>query len=946
MGEERAPTLASKPWLRFRFLGGCEILLPNGPIHLETAKTRALLAYLLLNPGAQPRQRLVGLLWGKLPESHARRNLRRALWNLRQRLHTAGHPPPIRADREIVAFDRSIAYTLDVEQFERACAHPTRLEEAIRLYRGELLSGLSLPDAPSFEEWLLVERERLRLMALEAIHQLAERLASEGELSRAIAYARQLVAMEPWQEKSHRQLMRLLARDGQRTAALAQYERCRRLLQDELGVEPTAETTDLYQRIRDGASLQTRAHLPTPLTPFVGRQRELETLTAMLTDSRYRLITLVGLGGIGKSRLALEAASRLPYESHYIELNELEVGARLPIALTQALGIPLIGVDNPLAALQAYLRRRPQLLILDGFEQLVDEAPLLSDLLRAAPQLRLLVTSRRRVGLRGEWLYELNGLPLDEATRLFRQTAHRLRRSPLPSSAEGAAIERICQLVDGHPLALEMAAAWTRLLSPARIAEEIAARLDFLGSAQRDRPARHRSIRAVLEESWQQLPPKAQQTLARLSLFRGSFRHQEALYVTESTSLQLAALVDGALLQRLPDGRYRLHGLVRRYAAEQLSEHPDQAAQAAARHAHAYAAPLQRYAKDRSVEGRSAMLTWLLEEGENIRAAWGWATHHARLEVLEEMEEALADAHHLTADFREGERLFREAIVSLASAEGERTEQLRWKLRSHRAAFAAYLGRFEEAQAELVLALAHFLHHNAQIEAAQARFFLAEIARFRGETEEARHLYAATLEDYRRLGDPIAEGFCLNGMGVTAIALGEQEAARHELEASLTIFRRIHHTMGEAIAGANLADLLLRLNEREEARKRLERSADLFHRLGHRWGEATCLRHRGDLARREGDRIQAERHYRRALHLLEEIGQRQGILLLLLRLGTLHAEGGKREAARRNFERAARLAAELNDHTHRLQAENALQACSGAQEGRETPPQNRDLVVR
>ncbi len=927
MGEDEAPLAPPTPWLRLRLLGGCEIRLPDGPARLETAKTRALLAYLLLNPGAQSRQRLVGLLWGKLPEDRARRNLRRALWNLRRQLHTADHPPPFRADRETVAFDRTAAYTLDVEQFEAACARPDRLEEAMRLYRGELLAGLSLPDAPPFEEWLLIERERLRLLALQALQRLVEQLAAQDDLPRALAYARQLLAMEPWREESHRQLMRLLARDGQRSAALAQYERCRRLLREELGVEPAAETTALYHRLRAGKPPPARPRLPAPLTPFIGRRRELEALTAMLTDPRCRLITLVGLGGIGKSRLALEAASRLPYESHYIELNELEEGERLPVALAQALGLPLLGVDDPLAALRAFLRRRPRLLILDGFEQLVDEAPLLHDLLSAAPALRLLVTSRRRLGVRGEWLYEVQGLPPDEAARLFRQTAQRLHRS-LPPEAEERAIERICHLVDGHPLALEMAAAWTRLLPPARIAEEIAARLDFLGSAQRDRPARHRTIRAVLEESWQQLPPEAQRTLARLSTFRGPFRHREALRVAESNSLQLAALIDGALLQRLPDGRYRLHSLVRRYAAERLGEHPEEAAQAAARHACAYAAPLQRYREDRSVEGRSAMLRWLLEEGENVRAAWVWAAQHARLDVLETMEEALTDAHHLTANFREGERLFREALAALPSAGDARLEALRWKLRSHRAAFAAYLGRFEEAQAELVPILDHFLRYGQHAEAAQARFFLAEIARFRGEAEQARQRYAASLEAYRRLGDRIAEGFCLNGMGLAAVAMGKPEAARRELEASLAIFCRIHHTMGEAIAGANLAALLLALDEREAAREALERSAALFHRLGHRWGEATCLRHRGDLARREGDRAQAESDYRRALHLLEEIGQRQGMLLLLLRLGELHAEGGRREDARRDFEQAVRLAAELGDRERRLQAEAALQACA------------------
>ena len=417
---------SSEPRLRLHFLGGCEISLPGGPVHLETAKTRALLAYLAANPGPQSRHTLMGLLWGDLPEANARRNLRRALWNLRRQL-PAGSPPPILAGRETIGFNRQTSYWSDVETFEAACARLDPVSEAspsepdldelgadIDLYEGEFLAGLFVNGALAFEEWVLAERQRLHVLAMRALQHLVEGYASQDRIGLALRYARRLLALDPWLEEAHCWLMRLLARSGRRAAALAQYEACKRVLGEELGVEPAQETQALYEQIRAQAFEPPASNLPASTTPFVGRARELTEIAGLLADADCRLLTLTGLGGVGKTRLAREVAAQqvaaFGHGVHYIALSAVSAPERIAAALAQSFNLPLLGASDPKSVLLAYLRQKQMLLVLDGFEHLLEGATLLTDILQAAPRIKMLVTSRERLNLRGEWVYPLAGL--------------------------------------------------------------------------------------------------------------------------------------------------------------------------------------------------------------------------------------------------------------------------------------------------------------------------------------------------------------------------------------------------------------------------------------------------------------------------------------------------------------------------------------------------------
>ena len=334
-----------------------------------------------------------------------------------------------------------------------------------------------------------------------------------------------------------------------------------------------------------------------PATPFVGREADLAELAGLLATPACRLLTLIGPGGVGKTRLALRAAAEaraagaFPDGVHVVALQPLASADLLAGAVADAAGLAPAGARDPTEHLRDGLRGRAALLVLDNFEHLLEGAALLPPILAAAPGVRLLVTSREALALQEEWRYPVQGLPYPAgagaadlegpedyaAVRLFAERARRVRRD-FSLAEEGADVARLCRLVEGLPLALELAAAWTSVLSCAEIAADLALGLDVLATRLRDVPERHRSMRAVFDGSWARLDDHQRAVLARLSVFQGGFRREAAEAVAGAAPATLAALVDGSLLHLEPGGRYQLHELLRQYAEERLWERPEAAA--------------------------------------------------------------------------------------------------------------------------------------------------------------------------------------------------------------------------------------------------------------------------------------------------------------------------------------------------------------------------------
>ncbi|MCB0155101.1 MAG: tetratricopeptide repeat protein [Anaerolineae bacterium] len=637
-------------------------------------KEQGLLAYLAVEVD-QPHSRdtLVGLFWPDLPASDARNNLRVALSRLKRHL---GDGSNLETTRHTVRFTPAGPMQLDVAQFLNLINHTAehkhpslavcqscreRLKQAVKLYRGEFLAGFFLEECLAFEEWLFVWRERLHVQMLKQLDRLVQAAESSGHVAEAERYARRQIELDPLHESAHRQLMRALVAQGQRSAALNQFQTCATILQNELGVEPEAETLLLHQAIQAGTftivpaetePVEVRRYaLPENTTPFIGRKAELDQLSQRFTERSYRLISLVGPGGIGKTRLALQAAraGRDAFRNgvFFVPLDGVQTAAEIPAAIAEAVGITFSGgSESPQVEIVQILQDKQLLLVIDNLEHVIEAGTeLLLEILQAAPEVVLLVTSRERLNVQAEDLFQLRGLPYPEldndpdaaryaAVRLFADRAHRLNKAFGLSEDTLSHVAQICRLVEGLPLGLELAATWVRDFSVKQIAASLAEDFDLLETNLRDISPRHRNIAAVFEHSWGLLTAAEQAILPQLAIFRGGFTLAAAQSVTGAAPLVLTRLRYKSLLRGSGDGRYSIHELLRQLALRKLNEHPTVAEQTQNRHSRYFLSLLQLEADRLNGEAAAQTGAALRLEIDNIRQAWRWAVESSALADL------------------------------------------------------------------------------------------------------------------------------------------------------------------------------------------------------------------------------------------------------------------------------------------------------------------------
>jgi DNA-binding SARP family transcriptional activator len=503
--------------LVIKALGGLTIELDGERKRLASRVDEALLIYLLAHANPIPRESLTELLWYHSDPKQANHNFRSALSRVRR---VAGDY--LTVTRQVVGFDHSRSHYYDVAHFEAVMnalrapsdqphrletAAVARLAEAAALYRGEFLQGFTVRGSSAeFDTWRVLIQERLHTLARSALQQLTHHALDNGEWTRGIQYAAQLVRNDPLHEMAHQLKMRLHLRNRDRAAALQQYESCRRILADELGVEPLPSTQQLAARLR--AATPDVHNLPVDPSPLVGRAAEIRMLLAALLAPDRRLVTLTGIGGIGKTRVALTAArelvGRLCDGVSFVSLIGVDHPEGVALAIADALQIDdQLGANGNQSAEEVVLktlRPRELLLVLDNYEPLLTHPAatrLVEQLLQQAPDVRMLVTSRESLQLYEETVIAMDGLH-DDAVALFAQHAARVRGRPLPAAEEGQ-IGQICAMLAGVPLAVELAAGQTADGGvTAVIAARIAETLDALQTRLRNLPPRQRSLRAAL----------------------------------------------------------------------------------------------------------------------------------------------------------------------------------------------------------------------------------------------------------------------------------------------------------------------------------------------------------------------------------------------------------------------------------------------------------------
>jgi predicted ATPase/DNA-binding SARP family transcriptional activator len=911
-----------------------------------TDKIRALLFYLAVEAGtSHRREALTGLLWPDQPEERARQNLRQALSSLRQSLGDQGGTAPfLQVTREAIQFDVASDHWLDVAAFSalvesshahrhrrlRACRPCLdRLCQAVELYRGDFLAGFFLPDCDPFEEWALLKREWLHREAVEALATLADYHERRGEYDGARAYAYRQVQLEPWREEAHRQLMRLLALSGQRSAALAQYAACRRVLADELGVEPTVETTALFERIRAGeaiAPVAPRIRLSVASASFVGRQAELSELADWLANPDCRLVTLAGPGGIGKTRLALQSAAEqvgaFADGVFAASLAPLSAAEAVVPAIADAVGLSFHGPEEPRRQLLSYLRQKELLLVLDSMEHILEAAGLLAEILKLAPAVVLLVTSRERLNLQEEWVYEVEGLEENSAVELFRQRARQSNRRFALSAEVLPAVGRICRLVEGVPLAVELAAAWVQVRPGDEIANEIARNLDVLATSFSNVPERHRSMRATFEYSWSLLSPLEREVFCRLAVFRGGFEQEAARQVAGASPAMLYSLVRKSLLRRDAAGRFDLHMLLQQYAAEKLAQDPQQREELLLRHARYYAAFLEQHTGRLYGAEWKAALAEVSREVENAGQSWQLALARDAADAVARSLPALYYFYETQSRFREGVALFAQAIERWTG--DRRQEAVLGQATARQGALHYRLGDYSQARTALQNSLAIFERLEMPAEQVFCLVKLGDVARGQGRHDEAESLAQRALVLSRQAGDTWGTVSALFVLGVVRYRAGDVDRAEALLNESLAVARASSNAYLIMPPLNALGDIACYRGDYARGQAFFAECLNLSREMGHLYNVAMHLNNLGSVLHALARYTEARAMYQESLEICRQIGDPAGQAVALSNLGEVAAVFGDLARARQYYQQGLTIARTIQDQWTTLVCLNNL----------------------
>lgn len=867
--------------LRLTFLGTSEITLNRQSLSTQiTGKGLALFAYLAATNHSHTRDKLANLLWSELSNQQARNNLRCLLSDIRQ---VVGDYLYITTQK--IGFNRQNAYWFDAEVLQTALATPSvsNLQERqamLELYQGEFLVGFHVRNAPIFEEWVIQKRQELHILAAQGLYTLAESYHLAQNWQAGLDATQRLLQLEPWHETGHRLRMQLLAASGQRSAALGQYERCRTILADELGVEPEAATQALYEQIRlekfsekqlrkaevkqaaiaEWPPLAPRVtsptcphNLPNNLTPFLGRDTEITQIEALITDTRYRLITLVGEGGSGKTRMALAVAQKIldtvydrdtvpdkaktqtphfpfPDGIWFVSLSTLTTTGnrveQLTVAVAQAMNLSFGGDQPLLPQLLAYLHNKRLFLLLDNAEHLLPElADFLISLLQASPALTAIVTSRHLLGLQAEFVWRMGGLevPPDaeltpaaflnySSVALFVERARRLQRTFQLTTENQAAITAICRLVDGLPLAIELAAALIKEYSSTGLYKALQQDYKILATTLRDLPARHRSIKAMLDYSWRLLTPTEAELLTACALFPSSFDLATINKIADATWESITKLVDQSLLHELQDAdghhRYVLHPLVHRYATEQREAYPANAHRLSRAYCDYYGGFLVQHSGQLGREP-AALQTIQMELG-NLRAAWAWAVAQGHCKWLDQCSKPLAQFYKIAGFYEEAETTFRQAVdrlVLMATTEAPLSPEqihLLATLQAEQAHFCARLAQVERAEALAQAALqVGDQFHDGRLKA-QSYLCLALSRTKRGDYRGAYTASAAAAAEAQAAAQPDLEAWATQTLGVACLVDGDTGQGITALQRALTIAEMVQERHLEALIRGSL----------------------------------------------------------------------------------------------------------------------------------------------
>ena len=938
--------------LDVNLLGETTIRLDGDPISRFRSQAEiALLAYLAHSGQTHNREALADLLWDAGTTEQSLSNLRTALTRLRK--HVGDH---LIVTRKTIAVTPAVHQQTDSARFQtlltgagrdRSAAGINQLMQGLDLYAGEFMTGFFLPNAPRFNDWLVVEQERLRQLALRGYRQLAGWQEEQGDFAAGVIIARGWLAWDPLDETAQGQLMRLLAFDGRVSEALEVYEKYRHLLQTELSISPAPDLTALYQSIQDSSlpppviSPSPLHNLPRALTPLYGRKNEIEELVNTLLNPAYPLVAITGVGGMGKTSLALAAGRQLIAGQHpfldgvwFVSLEGIEndtpekVGEEVAALVGQAIGLYFHSESDLWSQLLGQLAPKNLLLILDNIEQFLTVASdLILGLLEAGDGIHILTTSRTTLPLTASFTFPLTGLETptqvsaealqNESVRLFAERARRLATT-FHLEKHLTEVVSICQFVEGMPLGIELAAASLGSLMVDEIMPALTNNLQLLNSTRRDLPPRQRTFHAVFDYTWQLLDPREQALLAQISIFRGGFTRQAAEAVASDIGSSLYNLQHHALLRRDETGRYRMHPLLRQLAGEKLngSNRSDLSELALNQHAFYFTSLAQSFEKELQCdEGQEAIQTLFIEQA-NLRVAWQHAVQTRQWQLIANCLDSIHYFYQRRGFFSEEAAFVDIAIAALQATmeEGDiPLTSLLSRLLTVRAWDYFYSAQFETGikAIERACELAQRVE-NAGIEA-QARLTWARILSTQHEHEPALAQYEQAVALAKSAQNQILEADGWIGISEQLPWLAKFNQAEESLRRAFDLCQAQQYKPGEMKALHLLGRQASRKEAFADSIHYYEQAIQICRLLGDVAEEAEVLGSLGVGLTEQGDLVGSLTILKKALTMFRRLNMPESEQWILGQLGYSAIMLGDYATAEKHLTDALMIAIQLKD---------------------------------
>ena len=930
--------------LALYLLGPPRLELDRAAVSIDRRKTLALLAYLAVNRWQHHRDQISALLWPEYEQAKAFTNLRHILWEVQQVIgegwvvasrDTVGLIPDANPSLPSAGAERFV--WLDVACFQSLIAEARTqrevtvriplLTDSVKLYRDHFLTGFSLKNSPHFNEWASAESDNLRHQLAGALTMLSNDYCLLGQAEMAIPFTKRLVALDPLNEASHRQLMQVFIQAGQHNAALKQYQTCEQVLRKELGVDPQPETRLLYKQIRRGDTIPLRPvkrketriapphNLPFQISKFIGRERELADITDLIANNR--LVTLTGTGGIGKTRLSLKVGEQLldKYSNGvwFVELASLSDPALVQQTVAKLFNLVESSEESLTAKLVRILRPKTILLLLDNCEHVLDAcAQLVDALLRNCPNVTILATSREPLGITGEAQYHVPPLELPdiqllleqllgyESVQLFEERARLVQEHFSLTMENAPSIAQICHRLDGIPLAIELAAARVNLLSTEQIAVRLDESFNLLTGGSRATLPRHQTLRASIDWSWNLLSIPEQILLRRLSIFAGGWTLDAVEAVCAGNGIEPQQLLD-AMSQVVAksliavnqesgrERRYHLLEMVRQYAHEKLVEAGEEE-NVRAQHL-GYFLQLSERIEHELV--RFQQMEWFArtsDERDNLRAALEYASRSSHAEAGLNISSRLRVFWEYF-DTLEGARWLAEFLQKPESREYPRA---RAKALYTQGWFMALSNQIDMARSAAEECLALCSASGDQYVEVDGLYLLGFISDGDKKTEYCRQALALA----RALGDPVRQAAALNFLGWDH---SDKKRALAYWEEAIPLYRQLGNRRSLANCLSRLGYYHLLDGNHQIAEKYLDESVILFQQLNIKTGRDHINAAYGQLALMRGDYEQARAYFEENARIAKELGSRMEYLWEDFRLGVVDMMEGNTTEARRIF---------------------------------------------